>query len=846
MANNDIRQKIVLDGEKEYKSALRDAQRELKTLKSELKASTAELGKNATEQQKAEVRQKNLTKQIREQEKVVATYRKALAEVKENYADNADEIAKWQNKLNDARATLANMKNSLDDVGNGFKAMQNDAAMATVATKSVADALGSIADVGNTVSGAIEGIFSGMISVVKDAVTAVWGEVMDLAARANAWGDIAAAWNTSAANVEKWDRAVTGATKDFAALQNAVLRLNNLDEKQQKKITELTQVSGENFSDRWEYAMTVLGKMAGMDYDKRLEAIEAIFGSKQAGGGITEIINGWDTIQENLKLFDTENGGIGVTEEQINTLTQLDEKVAKLQQTWQAFVDSFAATHLAKLSLDLVGDAQVILDDLIKYLDTGSDEDLKQLETDIETFFNRIVEAIQAAAEKLKEAGQKLSESDNGIVRTIGQIITGIADALQWISDPGNLDKVLAAFEGIIGLWTGAKIVGVLSNLASFATNIKTLMGSTGAAAAAAGEAVGGGWGTGFAAAAVAALKAVPWIAGIMAVLWPSGGDSDYDTFVTPDGKLTTAGRAAGLTEDDIADFADSEIVEKAAETTGKQNQTKKGPKTYTGKDLAPNMVFANPTLAFATMVLGDKTETGRVARNGGSTEDIAKAAVDEIKTGAEQAVNNWVKYLTEDIPNAMWGAVGIKKQDLQRAANYAQIAGTWTFSDELTPEEAAAIAGAATIEEAESILSGMRESDYHSAPDRDTGYYGDDWSISDILEDLESQTVQAEETNKRMEEAAEWLTNIIMDKVQEVFGPDSGWWSNPNGESSDDGITGSDLEGFRGLPAGIITAVKKGAAEGVAGIKVSLDGYQVGRLVAPYVSEQIAAAIGG
>ena len=49
---NDIKQKIVLEGEQQYKNAIKDAQRNLKTLRSELKAETAELGANATAQEK--------------------------------------------------------------------------------------------------------------------------------------------------------------------------------------------------------------------------------------------------------------------------------------------------------------------------------------------------------------------------------------------------------------------------------------------------------------------------------------------------------------------------------------------------------------------------------------------------------------------------------------------------------------------------------------------------------------------------------------------------------------------------------------------------------------------------
>ena len=167
MADKEIKQKIVLAGEKEYSQALRDANRNLKTLKSELKAETAELGANATAQQKAETRTKNLKKQIAEQEKIVRTYRAALEEVREKYGDNEDAIASWETKLNNARATLGNLRNDLDNVGGSLKNMQTDAGTAVVATKSVADAIGQIASAGQAVSDKIESIFTGMVSAIR-------------------------------------------------------------------------------------------------------------------------------------------------------------------------------------------------------------------------------------------------------------------------------------------------------------------------------------------------------------------------------------------------------------------------------------------------------------------------------------------------------------------------------------------------------------------------------------------------------------------------------------------------------------------------------------------------------
>ena len=69
----------------------------------------------------------------------------------------------------------------------------------------------------------------------------------------------------------------------------------------------------------------------------------------------------------------------------------------------------------------------------------------------------------------------------------------------------------------------------------------------------------------------------------------------------------------------------------------------------------------------------------------------------------------------------------------------------------------------------------------------------------------------------------------------------DADIWKNGGSGSGSDGLNGADLQRFLGLPAQISAAVRSGAATGVSGIRVTLDGYTVGRLVAPYVSQEIA-----
>lgn len=86
-----------------------------------------------------------------------------------------------------------------------------------------------------------------------------------------------------------------------------------------------------------------------------------------------------------------------------------------------------------------------------------------------------------------------------------------------------------------------------------------------------------------------------------------------------------------------------------------------------------------------------------------------------------------------------------------------------------------------------------------------------------------------------------------LPENLRTLFGSGStapgGWMSGliPSGSDSSGNLTSSDLKAFNGLPSLMIAAVKQGAQSGVSGIQVTLDGYRVGQLIAPTVSELIA-----
>ena len=480
----DIKQKITLDGEKEYNAALKEAQRNLKVLKSELKAETAELGKNATAQQKNETRVKNLQKQIKEQEKVVRTYEKALNEVKKKYGDNEAAIAKWEVKLNEARATLGNMKNSLDEVGNGMKNVGNSAQAGVIAANSFADSLGKIADVGGSISSAIEDAFSNIVGHITDAIGELWDQLYDVAARANAWTDLADYFGSTASQVQQWSNAIQGAGGNFNDFTTILNRFKTGGVN--KKITEYFGVSDENYTNDLEYTVAVLGRMAelreemtkGGTWDK---ALADIFGGRrsQAAGWF---VSNWETITKNVKDFNAEEGGYGLTGQQLEDMNQLYINVSKLQTSWQALKD-MALVHLTgDLALNVSGNLQAIVDAFKEYFQAedqaGKDAAIAKIKDNIVEIFTNIKEAVDEGLKILDQLAEELKGSDDSTARALGEVLGKIVEALQWFTNPDNWEKVKKGFEAIIGVWAAGKVGSAVGNLASFAAHITTIKGA--------------------------------------------------------------------------------------------------------------------------------------------------------------------------------------------------------------------------------------------------------------------------------------------------------------------------------------------------------------------------------
>ena len=497
---NDIRQRIVLEGEKEYKNALKEAQRNLKTLRSELKAETAELGNNATAQQKAEAKAKSLRAQIAEQEKIVKANRDALEQVRQKYGDNEDAIAKWEQKLNDSRTALANMKNELDSVGTGFKTVESNADMATVATKSVADSLEKMSGIGETISSGIESAFTGLLDTLKAAAEQIFELITQTAAKADDWGDLADIFGTTATEIQAMERAMgfmgEGKFDSFVNLMNKLSFGGKED-----VISEYLGINSKDYEDNLQYTMDVMNALQEYRNTHHGEATDSLmsslFGAKKSAD-VLEILGDWDEILEKKKEY--EDSGMLLDEDEIKTMSEAYAELNNLDEKWETMKAKFAA-GFGQVTLDITAKASNVLDALSEYFNAETDEErdkaLEKLEENIVAMFEAAAKAITEGIKALDKVAEDLKNSDNPTAQALGNILSGLVDALKWLTED-NMNNVVHALEILAAFWLTGKGAAMAGQILSIVKNIETIKtfkaGTpiTGAGAAATGGATGG------------------------------------------------------------------------------------------------------------------------------------------------------------------------------------------------------------------------------------------------------------------------------------------------------------------------------------------------------------------
>lgn len=168
MADSTFGLKIGLEGEREFKRAITEINREMRVLGSEMKLAASAFEKNETSTASLAAKNQVLAKEIDAQRTKVETLRQALDNAASSFGENDSRTKNWQIQLNNAQATLNGLERELADNNKALDAFGSQADEAGTDVKDAATDTGKL----------------------EEAVDDLGDELDDTAGKSHTFGDV--------------------------------------------------------------------------------------------------------------------------------------------------------------------------------------------------------------------------------------------------------------------------------------------------------------------------------------------------------------------------------------------------------------------------------------------------------------------------------------------------------------------------------------------------------------------------------------------------------------------------------------------------------------------------------
>ena len=520
-----------------FKQGMNEAQASLKTLDAALKVNEASFKAGGDAQVYMQQKTQLLTDKMTKQKQLVTQLQQGLKQMREQgVSPTSVAYQQMEQKLLNAQTAMLGTKSALDNLDESQENAADSANSLTTAVNSI----GKKISLDQVISG-IGSITSAMEKAAGTAVKlgeTIWSNVMDSARWADDTATMALMYDVSVEKLLQMQKLVAnGADWTAEAVLNSQNKLNKNIGTGNKAALEtlnelhiaLSRVTGEDMDiverrDPAEVFFEAGQALLSMSdaYDKEAAA-QALFG--KSWRELVPLFEEYKTLEQwETALNSTQTE----TEEEVSKLAELNDKVGALKgelETLSHEVWASLAPALTSASEALSG----VLESIMEYLRTPEGQQaLKDMETAVSGLF------------------EDLGKIDpQQVVSGFTDVFNTVVGSVQWLVE--NKDGVVAALEGVVIGWGALKLGGTVLDIIKL---INGLNGIGTGAAAGAGASAGASWGAAFAA---AVAKAAPWLIGLYTLLNPgSSAGNEWDLIWDPEtGKLTAAGREAGMPENE-------------------------------------------------------------------------------------------------------------------------------------------------------------------------------------------------------------------------------------------------------------------------------------------------------
>lgn len=473
--------KIGIEGEKEFKDALRDINQSFKVLGSEMNLVASQFDKNDKSIEAITARNEVLNKQIETQKDRIETLRAALQNASDSFGENDKRTQNWAIQLNNAQAELNGMEHELEQNSKALESTGSEFNNAEKQTAQFGDELGKtskdadeagskfeklggvLKGVGITMGTAFVAVGTAAVGAAKALTDMTVGasqyadDVLTMSTVTGMSTDSLQAYQYAAELVDTSLETLTGSmAKNVRSMSSAAKGTGAAADAYKTLGISVTDANG-NLRDSetvyWE-AIDALGKVSN---ETERDALSMQLFGKSAQELNPLIEQGSEGIAKLTE--EAKNMGAVMSTESLEALGRFDDSVQRLKSVGEAAKNSLGMVLLPQLQL-LADDGVSLLGEFTKGLNEAGGDWTKISEV-IGNTVGGLVNMILEQLPQLIQVGLDIVSSIGGailanlpiIVDAASQIIMtllgGLIDALPALTD-GALQLVLALVDGII------------------------------------------------------------------------------------------------------------------------------------------------------------------------------------------------------------------------------------------------------------------------------------------------------------------------------------------------------------------------------------------------------------
>jgi phage-related protein len=493
----DIGPKIGIDGEKEFRDALKSMGQQLKTLGTEMKAVTSAFDVDNDSQKKLASQSDILSRQLEVQQQRITEIQKALDYARQNYAENSNEVQRWQQSLNNATADLNNTKKQLNDLEHGVDDVGDAMDNAGQKTLSLGDILKANL-LSNAIMAGIKAVASGIKSLISGAIEG-YGEYEQLVGGVETlFGGSADtviknaenAYKTAGLSANSYMETVTSFSASLlqsmgndteAAAKKADQALTDMSDNANKMGTDMSSIQNayQGFA-KQNYTMLDNLKLGyGGTKEEMQRLIDDANALNAAQGNYTNYsIESYADIVDAIHTVQTEMGITGTTA--LEASTTIEGSIGAMKAAYANFVTGLGDQNadIGALTEQLIESAGTVAENVLPVIENVVESIVKAVQEQGPEMITKFVAyateklpdilklGLQLVLSLVKGLAQNLPQLVQGTLKMVDTIVKAFVDSLPDIIEVGR-DIVRGVWEGItaLGSWLYDKVSGFFGGI---------------------------------------------------------------------------------------------------------------------------------------------------------------------------------------------------------------------------------------------------------------------------------------------------------------------------------------------------------------------------------------------